>query len=857
MTTSMRAYPIAASTLKSAALASLRRLCLRLAPLLLERRGGSIEEFGTLNNLKELDLSSNEVVSIITVNGPQEDSGILNKLEALYLSSNNLSNTIWSFLGELSSIKAMDLRDNYGLHGDVHRLCELKTLRELDIAGTGFGGTLPWCMVNLTFLRLLDISSNRFTGNIARSPLISMTSLEYLAISDNDFEIPISFKSFFNHSKLKFIESLNNKLLAEENFLTTSPAFQLMVIRLSNSDHGTLIRSFPHFLYHQHDLRMVKLSQIGVGENFPNWLLDNNARMETLILSHNSLGGPLLLPSHPMRNLLVLDISNNHLEGLIPYRIAISFPSLDLLNMSTNNFKGNIPSSFGDMTALSRLDLSNNILSGEIPVHVAKGCRNLIFLKLSNNSFKGAILPLQNNLTRLGVLFSDNNGFTEIPPNLSKSPLFVLNVSGNQLTGKIPVFIGNISLQVLAMASNHLEGPIPIEFCQLKDLNWLDLSENNITGAVPSCFNSSDLRGIRLSKNRLHGPFPMAFQYYTYLRVLDLSHNQFRGNIPTWIGNLSELTVIFLQHNYFQGNISKELCHLSRLNLIDLSFNNLSGNIPACVSKITFDGMGPDVDRGYSLFQSKSGLPGLRMVLSYRRESQNQSLVGLKNREKIDFETKGMSLPYKGIALYLFSGINLSHNRLIGPIPPEIGNLSHIKALNLSHNNFTGTIPVTFSNLKSIESLDLSYNHLNGKIPSQLTELYSLAVFNLSYNNLSGRMPPRVKQFATFDLSSYVGNPLLCGEPLPRKCNATDQPPSTPRAAVNDTEEDSGFMDMDVFYMSFAGSYVTVVLAIVVILLINPFWRRAWFHLVEVFITSCHYFVVDNLVGRRRGFLWK
>ncbi|XP_058181105.1 receptor-like protein 15 isoform X2 [Rhododendron vialii] len=849
--------------LDNSILPSLNKLSnLKILNLARNKLNGSIsaKEFGSLNNLKELDLSSNQVVSIITVNGPREESGILNKLEVLYLSSNNLSNTIWSFLGELSSIKALDLSANYGLHGDVHRLCELKTLQELDIAGTGFGGTLPWCMVNLTFLRLLDISSNRFTGNIARSPLINMTSLEYLVISDNDFEIPISFKSFFNHSKLKFIESLNNKLLAEENFLTTSPAFQLLVLCLSNSEHGTLIKSFPHFLYHQHDLRMVKLSQIGVGENFPNWLLDNNAGMETLILSHNSLGGPLVLPSHPMRNLLVLDISKNHLEGLIPYKIAISFPSLDFLNMSINNFKGNIPSSFGDMTALSKLDLSNNILSGEIPVHVAKGCRNLFFLKLSNNSLKGPILPHQNNLTRLGVLISDNNGFTEIPPNLSKSPLFVLNVSANQLVGKIPGLIWSMSLLVLTMAGNHLEGPIPIEFCQLKHLKVLDLSENNITGAVPSCFNSSDLRSIRLSKNRLHGPFPMAFQYYTYLTVLDLSHNQFRGNIPTWIGNLSELTVLFLQHNYFQGNIPKELCHLSRLNLIDLSFNNLSGNIPACVSNITFDGMGPDVDipSRISRFQSKSGLPaGLGMVLSNRRESRDQSSVGLKNLERIDFETKRMSLSYKGIVLYLFSGINLSHNRLTGSIPPEIGNLSHIKALNLSHNNFTGTIPVTFSNLKSIESLDLSYNHLNGKIPSQLTELYSLAVFNLSYNNLSGRTPPTIKQFATFDSSSYVGNPLLCGEPLPRKCNATDQPPSTPRASVNDTEEDSGFMDKDVFYMSFAGSYVTVVLAIVAILLINPYWRRAWFHLVEVFIISCYYFVVDNLVRRRRDFLWK
>ncbi|KAH7847029.1 hypothetical protein Vadar_021072 [Vaccinium darrowii] len=866
-------------------------------------------------SLQSLHLYGNQLRGFVGNEGSQGESGILNELEVLDLSGNWLINdSIWSFVGELSSIKTLNLKHNAGLYGAVRNLtnlgrienlfmdgvnilneflgsirfmtsiqvlslrgcahdgilpitglCELKTLREVDISSvwflddqkttTGFGGTLPWCLVNLTSLQLLDITSNYFTGNIARSPLINLTSLEYLAISNNDFEIPISFKSFFNHSKLKFIESLNNTLLEEEDFLATFPSFQLIGLRLSNSEHGGITRSFPHFLYHQNDLKMVELSQIGFSGKFPNWLFDNNARMETLLLSGNSLGGPLLLPSHHMIKLLVLVISNNHLKGFIPYKIGSSFPSLEFLNMSTNYFEGDIPFSLGDMTALTELDLSNNRLSGVIPVHLAMGCGLLRVLKLSNNNLKGPILPSLNNLTRLDILYSDNNGFTEIPPNLSLSNLQWLSVGSNQLVGKIPAMIGSMQLSVLVMSANHLEGPIPMEFCQLKYLEFLDLSENNITGGIPSCFNSSDIVSIRLSKNRLHGPFPMAFQDLP-LAELDLSYNQFSGNIPTWIGSLSNLMVLLLQNNAFAGNIPNELCHLSNLALIDLSFNNLFGSITPCISNIEFNGI-PEkfFDYGFGYFQASS-FRDLRMVLK-GEENQYETYWIYRAPEEVEFETKGMTLTYKGTVLHLFSGINLSHNRLSGPIPHEIGNLIHIKVLNLSRNNLTGTIPATFSNLKNIESLDLSYNHLYGKIPSELTELSFLAVFNLSYNNLSGRMPPRVNQFGIFESNSYIGNPLLCGEPLPMKCNAAYSPPSTPRAAINGSEEDSRFSDMDVFYVSFAGSYVAVVLAIVAILFINPYWRRAWFHLVEVSLISSYYFVVDNLVCPVRGFLWK
>ncbi|KAK8469446.1 hypothetical protein PHAVU_005G078100 [Phaseolus vulgaris] len=86
----------------------------------------------------------------------------------------------------------------------------------------------------------------------------------------------------------------------------------------------------------------------------------------------------------------------------------------------------------------------------------------------------------------------------------------------------------------------------------------------------------------------------------------------------------------------------------------------------------------------------------------------------------------------------------LEFNQFTGNLTPELGNLSHLKRLHLSSNNFTGELPETLAKLTSLEELRLNDNNLTGTIPSFIQRLTNLTNLGIQGSGLSGPIPSQI-----------------------------------------------------------------------------------------------------------------
>jgi hypothetical protein len=118
--------------------------------------------------------------------------------------------------------------------------------------------------------------------------------------------------------------------------------------------------------------------------------------------------------------------------------------------------------------------------------------------------------------------------------------------------------------------------------------------------------------------------------------------------------------------------------------------------------------------------------------------------------------------------------LRLDHNRLSGPIPPEIGRLCMggsmaFGAVELDHNLLSGAIPPEIGDIGYVAYLYLDNNQLTGSIPSQLGNLVSALGIRLQGNRLSGPIPVALSNLTRLwggesDLrwnALYTGDPTL------------------------------------------------------------------------------------------------
>ncbi|KAG5225631.1 receptor protein [Salix suchowensis] len=642
-----------------------------------------------------------------------------------------------------------------------------------------------------------------------------MTSLKTLRLQRCSLngQLPTS-QGFLNLKNLELLDMSGSTLNSSNIFQTIRMMTSLKTLRLQGCSLNGQLPTSQGLCVLNH-LQELDISSNDISGFLPPCLA-NLTSLQQLDLSSNHLKIPMSLsPLYNLSKLKSFDGSDNKIFAEEDDHNQIPKFQLEFLHLSSRGRgAGAFPKSLYHQFNLQSLDITNIQIKGEFPSWLIENNTYLKYLYLENCSLSGPFLL----------------------PRSSHVNLSILSISMNYFQGQIPAKIGAYlpGLEVLLMFDNGFNGSIPSSLGSMSSLRLLDLSNNFLTerilsnnslqGHIPRWIGnnlsgplllrfgaSSKLRYLYLSGNKLQGPIAMEFYDSSMILELDLSHNNLTGRIPEWIGRLSNLRFLLLSHNNLEGEIPDQLYRLDQLTLIDLSHNYLSGNI-------------------LSWMISTHPFPDQNNYYDYMSSSQ----------QSFEFTTKNVPLLYRSITIQYFTRIDFSCNNFTGEIPLEIGNLSKIKVLNLSHNSFIGSIPPTFSRLEEIKSLDLSYNKLEGEIPPQLTGLYSLAVFSVAHNNLSGKTPARVAQFATFEESFYKDNPFLCGQPLTKACDV-DMPSSPPST---NNKDKGGFMDMKVFYVSFGVAYIMVLLVIGAVLYINPYWRRAWFHFIEVSITNCYYFMI-------------
>ncbi|GFP80050.1 probable LRR receptor-like serine/threonine-protein kinase at4g08850 [Phtheirospermum japonicum] len=398
-----------------------------------------------------------------------------------------------------------------------------------------------------------------------------------------------------------------------------------------NSFEGTL----PDSIGLGNSLKMLDLHSNRLSGFLPEAISDLTS-LEKLCLQNNFLVGHIPGNIGNLQRLKELDLSNNSLSGKIPSSLnKLKAVSIKRVSLANNGLIGPIPSNIGNLSDLTELYLNDNKLSGQIPSSIGQ-LSNLLMLRIANNMIEGPLprqLALLQNLQTLDLSYNRIN-LRSIPdwlvklPSLSRillagcaidgdisddlartpSPIQELDLSSNNLTGKIPGWIGGLNnLYSLNLSKNMLVGEMPSSIVNLASLRILDLHSNKLSGSLKWGFRveSGLLRFIDLSDNSfttgieeigmgleigieyinfsnnlIRGGLPDSIGRLGLMKGLDLSCNKLDFELPASLGNAIWLESLKLQKNQFGGKIPNGFLNFKNLKELDLSDNILEGKIP-------------------------------------------------------------------------------------------------------------------------------------------------------------------------------------------------------------------------------------------------------------------------------------
>ncbi|XP_058087457.1 putative receptor-like protein kinase At3g47110 [Magnolia sinica] len=137
-----------------------------------------------------------------------------------------------------------------------------------------------------------------------------------------------------------------------------------------------------------------------------------------------------------------------------------------------------------------------------------------------------------------------------------------------------------------------------------------------------------------------------------------------------------------------------------------------------------------------------------------RRHPQRVTELNLTGQKLV-----GPISPFIGNLTFLRT-IDLGENYFHGSIPQEMGRLFRLQYLSLLNNTFTGEIPENLTHCLKLEFLHLYRNQLIGRIPIELGSLPKLSYLILSHNNLVGSIPPSLGNISSLTYLHLTRNSL-------------------------------------------------------------------------------------------------
>ncbi|CAA3000985.1 MDIS1-interacting receptor like kinase 2-like [Olea europaea subsp. europaea] len=525
--------------------------------------------FSAFPNVSYIDLSFNRLYGIIP---PQ--IGNLFKLVYLNLSTNHFTGTIPTQIGKLFELNCLDLSNNQFIGQIQASLSRLTSLRTLFLFSNQFSGPIPLKLGKLTSLQDLALSTNNLTGQIPSS-LSGLTSLRTLYLHMNQLSGPIP-------PELGKLTSLQDLELSTNNLTGQIPSSLsgLTSLKTLYLHTNQLSGPIPPELGKLTSLQDLELDENNLTGEIPISLGDLS-HLKHFSLSQNQLSGSIPSELGKLKKLVFVNMFSNRFLGDLPELCGGRV--LEILTVNSNRLSGPIPESLRKCSSLVRLRFDNNQLSGNVSEEFGV-FPNLKFMDLSSNNFYGELLSVWGSNKRLQALKIAKNNLTgNIPPEFGRlSQLQVLDLSSNQLRGEISKEIGKLTLLLnLYLEDNQLSGGIPEELGSLSHLENLDLSRNGLIGQIPgNLVNSEQLHYLNLSFNYLSQRIPHQLGNLIHLSELDMSNNLLTGEIPSELRFLASLEMLNLSHNHLFGVIPKSFEEMSGPMDIDISYNQLEGPVP-------------------------------------------------------------------------------------------------------------------------------------------------------------------------------------------------------------------------------------------------------------------------------------